>query len=521
MTLWQDQTSRRNRADAGGHPHQGNDEGQDPPLSRREAREQERRAADAVAEGRAHPSGVVDFSAPDIRELADGGAFADPNSSDIWEALSRRPGAAAADGDAGPGRSGRRASAPAPAVAPPAVAPQAPVPAAGLPPVSDDLMQRVRAAMLRRQAEPTEATAVVPVVPVPQPSRRELRDQVAPQTTDDGLPASWFAGTGAVDTVAVPAQEIPPAFSGLPEPDELPDTRAMPALDRASLEAQSPMTAPVNLPQFLSAPVEDALTFSDPVQFARPEPHGAHPAVAPSAAALPEPGTETTETDLAGFEALIRRARTAQPEASAAQRQAPHAPPEALQPNRIQAAPMPQQPMPAQNLQPQRAQQRTTPQEAAPKPFAPWYDEADDDAAGFSGSVAREVTSGHGSPNALIMPTDPQSVDVTQAVSGTGDIFITGSHHLPRSLGRTGAAGGRWDSADVDRLFDASQEEPAAGVAPVRAARAVSGGPAARAVVTPRRVGSGAMPTVLAVIAGVMALGVMTLLVGSWVLRLF
>src|SRR3954470_18495428 len=64
MTLWQDQTSRRDRS--GVAPSATSDYQEGRPLSRREARERERRAAEALAEGRAHPSGVYDFDRHDL-----------------------------------------------------------------------------------------------------------------------------------------------------------------------------------------------------------------------------------------------------------------------------------------------------------------------------------------------------------------------------------------------------------------------------------------------------------------------
>ena len=139
---------------------------------------------------------------------------------------------------------------------------------------------------------------------------------------------------------------------------------------------------------------------------------------------------------------------------------------------------------------------------------------------GFTGLLSRSVQGSHGSANALILPNDPQP-DLTQAVSANGDIFITGSMNLPRSLSTTGAPSDLYDSHEIDRLYEASQDEPAAGVAPVRASKAVSGGPHERGFSNaPRRRGN-VLPTVLAIVAGAMAVGVVTLLVGSWVLKLF
>jgi hypothetical protein len=296
----------------------------------------------------------------------------------------------------------------------------------------------------------------------------------------------------------------------------------MPALDRAELEAQTPMTAPVSLPQFFAEPKgDDAIMFSNPAPLADPDPlpevaeaepeflepqspfrgrawsqvpddypepmaYGdptayAEPAyVEPPAAFGPEQvGPPSEITDLAGFEALIRRARSGQP----------------------QGAP---EPMFKPAEQPRQA--------------LPWADD-EDDAQDYTGLLGRPVQGSNGSANALILSDDPQP-DLTQAVNSTGDIFITGSLNLPRSFAQTGATAD-YDSAEIDRLFEAAQDEPAAGVAPVRASRAVSGTGSTRAIIGGRRARGNVLPTVLAIIAGAMAVGVVTLLVGSWVLRLF
>ncbi|HEV7624849.1 MAG TPA: hypothetical protein VGO26_11980 [Amnibacterium sp.] len=484
------------------------------PISRRAARERERRAAEALAEGRAHPSGVVDFEGHDF-----GGEFhADQeipvqNTADIWAALSRRadtPPAQPVDGphtgDLARFRSGvpeapTRRSAPAPAS-----------------PMTGELLERVRDAVLREhEAEPLPTVRT----PVQQPpiSRRELRRRQAEQTTEDGMPAAWFSDGDP---------GVPAAFARY---DDAP-TVAMPALDRAELEAQTPMTAPVNLPQFFAAPKgDDSLLFSSPVPLVDPDPQPevaeaepefiepqpawrgrawsqvpddyaepvayaepggyaeppagfAEPPAAfaePPAAFGPEQvGPPSEVTDLAGFEALIRRARSGQP----------------------QAAPEP--------MFKQAEQQR---------PALPWADD-EDDAQDYTGLLGRPVQGSNGSANALILSDDPQP-DLTQAVNRTGDIFITGSLNLPRSLAQTGATTEHYDSLDIDRLFEASQDEPAAGVAPVRASRAVSGTGSTRAIIGGRRARGNVLPTVLAIIAGAMAVGVVTLLVGSWVLKLF
>jgi hypothetical protein len=231
----------------------------------------------------------------------------------------------------------------------------------------------------------------------------------------------------------------------------------------------------------------------------------------PASVAEPRPETTDVPTSLAGFEALISRARN-KPEQAQPQRQAvepPQAPAAFQQPE----APAAFQ-QPAAYQQPARQ-----PQQPAQRPAMPWKDDEPDEPAGFSGLLSRTVGAGGGSQNALILPKDPQP-DFTQAINGAGDIFITGTHRLSDSFAATGARKEHVDSADIDRLYEAAHDEPASGVSPVRATSAVSGGMTGRSPLS-RRSHSAALPTVLAVVAGLMAVGVIVMLVGSWVLRLF
>jgi hypothetical protein len=330
----------------------------------------------------------------------------------------------------------------------------------------------------------------------------------------------------------VPAAFGGPASAEYEDYDDAPTVAmSMPALDRAALEAQAPMTAPVGLPQFFVEPQgDDAISFSSPTPVVTP---GRHPSEAaqqgpaflepqggeaedydyddePEQQAIPGWGASTATawsdvpaepqqeaaswapeqlgppseiTDLAGFEALIRRARSAQTGQSAAQ------PPQAA-PRRME--------------QPRQAP-------------LPWKEPEElDEHTGF----LNRGTTTSGTGGALILPNDPQP-DLTQAVSGTGDIFITGSLNLPKRLAQTGAPIDAIDSPDVDRLYEHAQEDHAPGVKPVSANRAISGAGSGKAMLGGRRLSANILPTVLAIIAGAMAVGVVALLVGSWVLKLF
>lgn len=131
----------------------------------------------------------------------------------------------------------------------------------------------------------------------------------------------------------------------------------------------------------------------------------------------------------------------------------------------------------------------------------------------------------HGVPtttNALILPNLPDHGSIGSPLSAIGnplaapgEIIATGSIDLPRSYGATGVHPSRIDSSDVDRLFD-QVEDVGTGAAPVAATSAISTQGAARAMIAPPKKEGMNVPLVLAVTAGVLALGVVgTLVIGA------
>ncbi|WP_348787611.1 hypothetical protein [Leifsonia sp. NPDC080035] len=123
--------------------------------------------------------------------------------------------------------------------------------------------------------------------------------------------------------------------------------------------------------------------------------------------------------------------------------------------------------------------------------------------------------------NALILPSLPQA-DATGPLTSTGEILVTGSIDLPRGLGATGAHPDRIDSSDIDRLLDGEENEfNTSEVAPVRASRAISSHTSTRGVITPPKKRGNTLPVVLMVVAGVLAVGVIGLLVAAYALHLF
>ncbi len=162
---------------------------------------------------------------------------------------------------------------------------------------------------------------------------------------------------------------------------------------------------------------------------------------------------------------------------------------------------------------------------AAPKPVGHWTAQLNtpvDRAEPFDQLLSRGGVS-HGVPtttNALILPSLPDHGSMSDSFAKSGEVIVTGSIDLPRSYGATGVHPSQIDSSEVDRLFD--QVEDGVGVgAPVSATRAISTQSAARAMMAPPKKEGMNAPLVLAVTAGVLALGVVATLVIGAVAGLF
>lgn len=149
--------------------------------------------------------------------------------------------------------------------------------------------------------------------------------------------------------------------------------------------------------------------------------------------------------------------------------------------------------------------------------------EDDVDDQGFDQVLSRGVGAG-GVPtttNALILPMIPQQPGDAPVPLTTGEMLVTGSISLP-NLGDTGAHPNRIDSSDVDRLLDQVDDAaPVTNALPVRASRAVSTHTSTRDTLTPPKQGGLNMPTVLAITAAVLALGVVGLILGGYLFNIF
>ena len=72
----------------------------------------------------------------------------------------------------------------------------------------------------------------------------------------------------------------------------------------------------------------------------------------------------------------------------------------------------------------------------------------------ISRAVVQEGSTGGVGSAALILPEMPDDAGVTGTLGGTGELFVTGSIEVPKSIGETGGHASLHDSVDADQLDD-------------------------------------------------------------------
>ncbi|MDJ0337061.1 hypothetical protein [Cryobacterium sp. PH31-O1] len=116
--------------------------------------------------------------------------------------------------------------------------------------------------------------------------------------------------------------------------------------------------------------------------------------------------------------------------------------------------------------------------------------------------------------NALILPSIPHQPSNASPISNTGEIMITGSFDLPRSLGSTGAHPNLFDSSEMDHMMDQLDADQLGGdSAPVSASRAVSTHASTRGMLTPPKKQRASLPMILVITTAVLAVSVLALFV--------
>lgn len=141
----------------------------------------------------------------------------------------------------------------------------------------------------------------------------------------------------------------------------------------------------------------------------------------------------------------------------------------------------------------------------------------------ISRAVAQEGAAGTSNTSALILPTMPDDTGGLKGpLGGTGELYLTGSIELPKSLGETGGHSALHDSIELDPIVGAEALEPQItadhGPAPVSARHAVSARiPSDAPVVAKPTKEHSKLPLVLALTGG--GLLVVVVGVGIWIVN--
>jgi hypothetical protein len=254
---------------------------------------------------------------------------------------------------------------------------------------------------------------------------------------------------------------------------------------------------------------------TDPVQYATPE-----TITSPSHYTDPPVPTAVTSTNdqFSAFEALF--GAETQPATTAPEAEYPtqYAHPMPTIPPAYVAPPEPvyEQPGYEQPASEQPVYEAPEVRNTGERPVGHWSRQAelDDETQFASGSISREVGIGVITTSALVLPEIPHH-DFTRTVTSTGDVLLTGSIDLPRSLSSTGALPAQLDESDIDHLLDPGDRQVASTDSqPVRAVKAVSTHTSSRGIInaTPPKRGN-KMLTALIVSASAMLVVVVGLAV--------
>lgn len=141
----------------------------------------------------------------------------------------------------------------------------------------------------------------------------------------------------------------------------------------------------------------------------------------------------------------------------------------------------------------------------------------------ISRAVAQESATTSTNTSALILPSMPDSDGLTGPLGETGELFITGSYDLPKSLGETGGHTSLQDAGDVEALDELGFVEatPTGMMAPVSASRAVSARGVQGPVVAEATKDKSKLPVVLIATGGVLVLGAVGLIIWAAASGLF
>jgi hypothetical protein len=462
------------------------------PQSRRAVRQNER--ADSS------PSGFVPF--PPNQAVTAPNYYSDPNAPrDMWDTTARRAAQPpVAPRTETPPTSGRRAAA-------------APQPAPE--PLTYSTQSGPHAPVFEAPAYPSP--------PAVEPATQAMPSQDQPtyrvrDFSPDGRRAARAAQ--AAPTFAAPSDLEYHTEARVPAPPVAPAAAAMPQVTEQTLTRRELRAIQHSEPEPVSAPAPYPIT----------TPESAYPLAAtvvpapvpPIAPSYPAPALEAQPApeyvaQPSAFEALFQSQALAAP---------------------VQPTPLPlvaPEPSPntamtraiaefdaLSNVQPPAAtSQRASGESVWTPPTGHWSAQLDADDDPFENTLSRSIGSGHTATNALVLPGMPKETDIRGPLTSTGEVMLTGSIDLPRSLASTGATG-RMEHGGIDALFDANDAEiNSTDSSPVRAIRAVSTHNSGHGVThTQKPKGTKAL-TALLIAASSMAVVVAGLLIAAFAFNVF
>ncbi|ROQ38272.1 hypothetical protein EDF46_1899 [Frondihabitans sp. PhB188] len=398
----------------------------------------------------------------------------------------------------------------------------------------------------RQAAEPVDA-APVPLR-APQPSSaasqpgRNLSDALSyAADIEDGTPAPIVPPREAARASApeaprqqsVPVQPVPVRsvpVQSVPVQPPVPSAAAPASVDEVTHPGAQPTPTPrsagrtVDAP--VAAPVDDA-DFATTGGIRRRGGATAEPDAESTLAAATPPPTSTPTVfpfQLSGGAAAASLDSSAPAEAARVPAPSAAAPApagagasSAAQPPAAVEVPISSTPEPSQ----QPAASRIPASVPEPSGYVPptghWSTQAERDDDEHS-SVGSHFSGATGQHNAVVIGDD-RLLDVTGALNATGEVIITGSIDLPRSLAATGShSAQRIDGADIDRMLEeGDREQPESDATPVRASRAVSANTSTRAVVLTSQPKPSRLPMVATICVGVVVVVIVGLVVAGFV----
>lgn len=138
-------------------------------------------------------------------------------------------------------------------------------------------------------------------------------------------------------------------------------------------------------------------------------------------------------------------------------------------------------------------------------------------------AVAQESATRTTNTSALILPVMPETDSLAGPLGETGELFITGSFDLPKSLSETGGHASLHDSIDAETFDELGfiEPTPTGAMAPVSASRAVSARANQGPLVAEATKDKSKMPVVLIATGGVLVLGATGLIIWAATSGLF